>query len=151
MLQKRVTVGATPGKTKHFQTLNIDPDLTLADCPGLVFPSFLASRAELVCNGVMPIDQMREYANYTAPIALMVRRVGVEQLREQYSLAFPTWGAGDEAGDEEYRRRAEEVLNAPRENEGVDEGPWEAGREPQCEGTAEGPIHWETAVLLPAT
>ena len=111
MLQKRVTVGATPGKTKHFQTLNIEPDLTLADCPGLVFPSFLASRAELVCNGVMPIDQMREYANYTAPISLMLRRVGADQLREQYSLVFPNWG-GEEGGEEEYRRRAEEVLNA---------------------------------------
>ena len=114
MLEKRVTVGATPGKTKHFQTLNVGDDLTLCDCPGLVMPTFLASRAELVCNGVMPIDQMREYANYTAPIALMVRRVGLEQLREQYSLAFPNWRPLDDdadGDDEEYRRRAEELLN----------------------------------------
>ena len=122
MRTKRVTVGATPGKTKHFQTLNCEDDLGLCDCPGLVFPSFLASRAELVCNGVMPIDQMREYANYTAPVALMVRRVGAEQLRQQYSLVFPHWRA-EQAEDEregettaeveaEYRRRAEEVLNA---------------------------------------
>ena len=122
MLTKRVTVGATPGKTKHFQTLNCEDDLTLCDCPGLVFPSFLASRAELVCNGVMPIDQMREYANYTAPVALMVRRVGAEQLRQQYSLVFPHWRAEEDEHDREgettaeveaeYRRRAEEVLNA---------------------------------------
>ena len=122
MLTKRVTVGATPGKTKHFQTLNCEADFTLCDCPGLVFPSFLASRAELVCNGVMPIDQMREYANYTAPVALMVRRVGAEQLRQQYSLVFPHWRQEEEEDDREgetsveveaeYRRRAEEVLNA---------------------------------------
>ena len=122
VLQKRVTVGATPGKTKHFQTLNVGEDLTLCDCPGLVMPSFLASRAGLVCNGVMPIDQMREYSNYVAPVALMVRRVGAEQLREQYSLVFPHWTAatqGEEEAEEdgvgreeEYRKRAMEVLNA---------------------------------------
>ena len=123
VLQKRVTVGATPGKTKHFQTLNVADDLTLCDCPGLVMPSFLASRAELVCNGVMPIDQMREYNNYVQPVALMVRRVGAEQLKEQYSLVFPHWTGDDEADDddttagggsreEEYRKRAVEVLNA---------------------------------------
>ena len=120
MLGKRVTVGATPGKTKHFQTLNCEDDLTLCDVPGLVMPSFLASRAELVCNGVMPIDQMREYANYTAPVALMVRRVGAEQLRQQYSLVFPHWRQDEDDGEgettleveAEYRRRAEEVLNA---------------------------------------
>jgi ribosome biogenesis GTPase A len=40
-----------PGKTKHFQTLELGDGLLLADCPGLVFPSFTSSRAELVCNG----------------------------------------------------------------------------------------------------
>lgn len=55
---KKVTVGATPGKTKHFQTINVNDQITLCDCPGLVFPTFLSSRAELVCNGIMPIDQV---------------------------------------------------------------------------------------------
>ena len=41
----RVAVGATPGKTKHFQTMNLPPPdrwrgITLCDCPGLVFPKF---------------------------------------------------------------------------------------------------------------
>ena len=31
---KKTAVGATPGKTKHFQTLNVLPGLCLVDCPG---------------------------------------------------------------------------------------------------------------------
>lgn len=46
--RKLVGVGSQPGKTKHFQTLYIEKDLLLCDCPGLVFPSFTASRAEMV-------------------------------------------------------------------------------------------------------
>ena len=38
----RVSVGATPGKTKHFQTLVLSSSLMLCDCPGLVFPSFVS-------------------------------------------------------------------------------------------------------------
>lgn len=38
----RVRVGATPGKTKHFQTLVLSDTLMLCDCPGLVFPSFVS-------------------------------------------------------------------------------------------------------------
>lgn len=123
MLSKRVTVGATPGKTKHFQTLNIDDDLTLCDCPGLVFPSFTASRAELVCNGIMPIDQMREYSNYTAPIALLVKRVKSIQFQLHYSLIFPSWATSTIAdydnsdvvgveSDVDYQKRANELLSA---------------------------------------
>lgn len=59
---KRVAVGATPGKTKHFQTLMLTDDLVLCDCPGLVFPSFVVTAEEMVVNGVLPIDQMRDYA-----------------------------------------------------------------------------------------
>ena len=57
MLQdKKVSVSATPGKTKHFQTLKWGDDVVLCDCPGLVFPSFANSKAEMMCCGVLPID-----------------------------------------------------------------------------------------------
>ena len=46
--KKLVGVAAQPGKTKHFQTLYIDKDLMLCDCPGLVFPNFTSNRAEMV-------------------------------------------------------------------------------------------------------
>ena len=44
----RVGVGATPGKTKHFQTLRLSDTITLCDCPGLVMPSFVSTREEMV-------------------------------------------------------------------------------------------------------
>ena len=53
-------VSATPGKTKHFQTLIISDILTLCDCPGLVMPSFSVSRAELAAAGVLPIDRLTD-------------------------------------------------------------------------------------------
>lgn len=59
--RKRVGVASLPGKTKHFQTLNIENDICLCDCPGLVFPSFANSKAEMMCCGVLPIDSIREH------------------------------------------------------------------------------------------
>ena len=89
MNSKRVTVGPTPGKTKHFQTHNIDNDLTLVDCPGLVFPSVTHDRAELILAGVMPIDQIRTHLQLMETLDQMVRRVGRDQLRRIYGLTFP--------------------------------------------------------------
>ena len=41
----------------------------LCDCPGLVFPSFANSRAEMMTCGILPIDKIREH---TEPIALVL-------------------------------------------------------------------------------
>ncbi len=65
---KKVAVSETPGKTKHYQTLYVDDELLLCDCPGLVFPSFVSTRGELILNGILPIDQMRDY---NEPISLI--------------------------------------------------------------------------------
>lgn len=59
MTVKKVSVSATPGKTKHFQTLYLDNDLLLCDCPGLVMPSFVSTKADMILNGILPIDQVR--------------------------------------------------------------------------------------------
>lgn len=63
--RKRVGVASMPGKTKHFQTLNLEGkgcwNICLCDCPGLVFPSFANSKAEMMCCGVLPIDTMKDY------------------------------------------------------------------------------------------
>lgn len=69
---KKVSVSSTPGKTKHFQTIHLSPDVILCDCPGLVFPNFATTKAELVCNGILPIDQLREF---TGPAGLVARRI----------------------------------------------------------------------------
>ncbi len=49
---KKTSVAATPGKTKHFQTLIVSDRLLLCDCPGLVLPKYANSKAEMVAAGV---------------------------------------------------------------------------------------------------
>ncbi|KAG8685733.1 hypothetical protein FRC08_012943, partial [Ceratobasidium sp. 394] len=66
--EKKVSVSSTPGKTKHFQTIHLSPGIVLCDCPGLVFPQFATTKAALVCDGVLPIDQMREHVG---PVGLV--------------------------------------------------------------------------------
>ncbi|GAA6061877.1 hypothetical protein JCM10212_000518 [Sporobolomyces blumeae] len=85
--EKKVSVSATPGKTKHLQTLRLSPDVLLCDCPGLVFPQFAATKADLVCDGVLPIDQLREF---TGPVELLVRRIPQEVLEGMYGLKINT-------------------------------------------------------------
>jgi len=83
MGEKKVSVAFTPGKTKHFQTLNITERVTLCDCPGLVFPTFMNSKAELVLNGVIPIDNLRDFIS---PFVLLAFRVPIAQLTGMYNL-----------------------------------------------------------------
>jgi large subunit GTPase 1 len=80
---KKVSVSSTPGKTKHFQTLVLSDEVTLCDCPGLVFPQFANTQADMVVDGVLPIDQMREYS---APVDLVCRRVPREILEGTYGI-----------------------------------------------------------------
>ncbi|EJU00129.1 P-loop containing nucleoside triphosphate hydrolase protein [Dacryopinax primogenitus] len=84
---KKVSVSSTPGKTKHFQTIHLSPDLILCDCPGLVFPQFANTKAELVCDGVLPIDQIREWS---APVQLVVSRVPRQILEGTYGIVMRT-------------------------------------------------------------
>ncbi|RAL10031.1 ribosome biogenesis GTPase LSG1 [Aspergillus homomorphus CBS 101889] len=80
---KKVSVSATPGKTKHFQTLYLSPEIMLCDCPGLVFPNFATTKADLVVNGVLPIDQQREF---TGPASLVAQRIPKHFLENVYGV-----------------------------------------------------------------
>lgn len=81
--KKKVAVSSTPGKTKHFQTLEIDKKITLCDCPGLVFPSFVSTKAEMLCCGLMRVAEMREYVG---PISLVANRIPREVLETVYGV-----------------------------------------------------------------
>ena len=83
---KKVGVAALPGKTKHFQTLNLSKEITLCDCPGLVFPSFANSKSEMMCCGVLPIDQMRDHIS---PIQLVLSRLPKDVLEVIYKIVMP--------------------------------------------------------------
>jgi len=84
--EKRVAESATPGKTKHFQTIILNDSICLCDCPGLVFPSFIATKADMVCNGLLPIDQMRDHVN---PIGLVCYRIPRRVFEQMYGLTLP--------------------------------------------------------------
>lgn len=104
---KKVSVSSTPGKTKHFQTLHLTPEVLLCDCPGLVFPNFAYTNAELVCNGVLPIDQLREHI---PPISLVCQRIPKFFLEAVYGIHIPIQKVED-GGNGEYPT-ARELLNA---------------------------------------
>merc|ERR1712127_32531 len=77
--KKAVSVSATPGKTKHYQTHILASDnLILCDCPGLVLPNTASTKAELVINGILPIDQLRDYRSPCQVISRLVPRVVFE-------------------------------------------------------------------------
>jgi large subunit GTPase 1 len=84
---KKVSVSATPGKTKHFQTLHLSEKIILCDCPGLVFPNFATTKAELVCNGILPIDQQREF---TGPATLVAQRIPQWFIEAIYGIKIRT-------------------------------------------------------------
>lgn len=84
---KRVAVSSTPGKTKHFQTLVLTEKVLLCDCPGLVFPNFSSSKSELICAGVLSIDQMR--GDYLSPVSLIAARIPASIFEGVYGIRFP--------------------------------------------------------------
>ena len=108
--EKRVSVSSTPGKTKHFQTIHLpgsngDDGVILCDCPGLVFPNFASTKGELVCNGVLPIDQLREW---TGPAGLLARRIPREVFEQVYS--FKVYSKSDNAETGQTEVTGEELL-----------------------------------------
>lgn len=81
--EKKVSMSRQPGKTKHFQTLEAEK-FTLCDCPGLVFPSVVGTKAHLIINSTMPIDQCR--ADLLAPVELVCQKLGCAKLYKFYGI-----------------------------------------------------------------
>lgn len=48
-----------------------------------MFPTFAASKADLVLNGILPIDQLKEWIS---PIQLLLQRVPVEMIEQVYGF-----------------------------------------------------------------
>ena len=96
MKTKKVGVAMMPGKTKHYQTLFLPQELSLSieekeiclmDCPGLVFPSFTSSKADMLVNGIFPIDKLTDYHT---PIHLIIKRIPKKILSKlYYNLDLP--------------------------------------------------------------
>jgi len=58
--KKVVSTSATPGHTKHLQTIFLNDQLRLCDCPGLIFPALDMPKELQVLMGIFPIAQVRE-------------------------------------------------------------------------------------------
>jgi large subunit GTPase 1 len=82
---KKTAVAATPGKTKHFQTLFVSDDLCLCDCPGLVMPRFAVSKSDMVAAGVIPIDRLTDVIQ---PVEIIASRVKRQQLQDVYGVTI---------------------------------------------------------------
>ncbi|XP_014479143.1 PREDICTED: large subunit GTPase 1 homolog [Dinoponera quadriceps] len=111
LMDKKVSVSATPGKTKHFQTLYLDTDLMLCDCPGLVTPSFISTKAEMILNGILPIDQMRDHV---PPVTLLTTLIPRHILEDLYGLILPV----PSEKDTDRPLNTDELLNAHGYNRG---------------------------------
>lgn len=106
MIDKKVSVSATPGKTKHFQTLYLDKELMLCDSPGMVMPSFVLTKADMVLNGILPIDQLRDYV---PPVNILCTRIPKHILEDKYGIIIAKPPEGENPNRPPY---AEELLLA---------------------------------------
>nr|XP_053648547.1 large subunit GTPase 1 homolog [Cherax quadricarinatus] len=106
MQEKKVSVSATPGKTKHFQTLYLSDDIILCDCPGLVFPAFVATKQEMIVSGILPIDQMRDEV---PPVNLVASQIPREVFENIYGIKLPPPMEGEDANRPP---SSEELLNS---------------------------------------
>mmetsp|Transcript_16655 Transcript_16655/g.35257 ORF Transcript_16655/g.35257 Transcript_16655/m.35257 type:complete len:648 (+) Transcript_16655:124-2067(+) len=94
---KRVGMSSTPGKTKRIQTLELSNlGVTVCDCPGLVFPSVVATKAHLVVNNTVPLDDLQDC---WSPLSLIVEKVGYENLLKKYSCGSQVKDAAKRSGD----------------------------------------------------
>ncbi len=60
--------------------------MMLCDCPGLVFPSFVSSTADMIAAGVYPIAQMRDH---WPVVSLICNRIPREVLNAHYGIHIP--------------------------------------------------------------
>jgi len=93
----KVGMSRTPGKTKHIQTLELPEfGFTLCDAPGLVFPSVVATRAHLVINNTVSLDDLQEC---WGPIGLIVQKIGFAEVLRRYRCAHYVKDAAARSGD----------------------------------------------------
>lgn len=103
--EKKVAVAITPGKTKHYQTLFLGNGVRICDCPGLVFPNFSLSKSDLVLNGILPVDQLRDYLS---PATLLADRIPRDVIERLYGIQLAKPGFEE---DPDRKPTAAEVLS----------------------------------------
>ena len=112
LMDKKVSVSTTPGKTKHFQTIYLTEDLLLCDCPGLVMPSFVSTKAEMILHGILPINQMKDHVPSMNLLGTLIPRHVLESL---YGIMIPLPIEGE---DPDRSPSSEEILDVYAFNRG---------------------------------
>lgn len=80
---KSVGVGAMPGLTRKAQEVQLDKNIKLFDCPGIIFTSS-SSEAEAALRNAVKVQNI---GNPFSPIELIVKRCPKEQLLSVYKIA----------------------------------------------------------------
>ncbi|KAL1683741.1 hypothetical protein EV122DRAFT_286023 [Schizophyllum commune] len=94
----KVRASKTPGKTKHYQTLFLSPDIRLVDCPGLVLPSHHEMEAQVLA-GILPISRVSAVPACIHHAARLLPLERILDLKHPSAAAPPvedkrTWRAG---------------------------------------------------------
>ncbi|XP_041986823.1 large subunit GTPase 1 homolog [Aricia agestis] len=135
MQTKKVSVSSMPGHTRHIQTLILDEDIELLDCPGLVLPAY-AVAPDLLLTAVLPIDQMRAH---DAAMARLCQLVSRHTFAAKYGLLLPEY----DDSDLEYKK----ILTAHAFNRGfmTAAGQPDVSRSARLllKDAATGRLHWE--------
>lgn len=105
--KKMVGVDCKPGKTKNFQTIYLTKEILLCDCPGLVFPSIVSSKAEMICNGVISLNNL---VNYIDPIKYILYKSSYEMLLRKYKLPLDLEELPANATESDYEKLARDLL-----------------------------------------
>jgi 50S ribosome-binding GTPase len=93
--RKVVSTSATPGHTKHLQTMFLSSHVRLCDCPGLTFPGRVPRELQVIA-GMYPISQLREpYAvvKYIADriplVTILDLEIEIPKLTAEHEEPFP--------------------------------------------------------------
>ncbi|CDR94517.1 GTPase subfamily protein, putative [Babesia bigemina] len=80
----KTNVSCQPGKTKHLQTLPLKKEnITLCDCPGLIFPNIVSTKHHLLINGIVATAHFR--GSLIFAVQLICNRIP-KQLCERYDV-----------------------------------------------------------------
>ncbi|KAH0630402.1 hypothetical protein JD844_013404 [Phrynosoma platyrhinos] len=111
---KVVSVSRTPGHTKYFQTYFLTPTVKLCDCPGLIFPS-LVDRKQQILAGIYPISQIQE--PYTS-VGYLASRIPIQALLKlqhpdaEQGKPEPPWSWAEKRGYKTAKGARNDVYRA---------------------------------------
>ncbi|KJP85791.1 hypothetical protein AK88_04550 [Plasmodium fragile] len=108
---KKVSVSRQPGKTKHFQTIPLKRHgFCLCDCPGLIFPSLVFSKYDLILNGVFSVDH---YKGNLIELVQILCNIIPHQLCDKYRIDKRLICEVElDAGQNGFEKRTHDFLDA---------------------------------------